>query len=173
MDERNKISKTIKYRRNLSTEWLQLQHAKNANMKLFHSHDDLYHCHVYRLASSVSQCFVVCSIWKPTCTLTVFCLTKNRLLSRNLSINRSYNQNKKVTITLRGYCTSHPKKAPKLACFVLYLKIINIFFEKYYMHLSKLSKELKGSIKIKIGQVDLELLIQKPTFWLFWSTCIT
>ena len=30
---------------------------------------------------------------------------------------------------LRGYCTSYPKKALKLAWFVLYLKIINIFLK--------------------------------------------
>ena len=30
---------------------------------------------------------------------------------------------------LREYCTSYPKKTPKLACFVLYLKIINVFLK--------------------------------------------
>ena len=30
---------------------------------------------------------------------------------------------------LGGYCTSYPQKAPKLACFVLYLKIIAIFLK--------------------------------------------
>ena len=37
----------------------------------------------------------------------------------------------------------------KLACFVLYLKIINTFFEKIiYASYSKLPKELKNNIKI-------------------------
>ena len=54
-----------------------------------------------------------------------------------------------------------PPKAPKLACFVLYLKIVNnFFFEKSHMHLIVMSKELKNSIKIKVGQALLELLIQ-------------
>ena len=46
-----------------------------------------------------------------------------------------------------------PQKAPKLACFMLYLKIINIFLKKKYIYASyiKLSKELKNSIKIKVG----------------------
>ena len=55
----------------------------------------------------------------------------------------------------------------KLACFVLYLKIIKIFLKKIiYASYSKLSKELKKSIKIKVGQVVIELLIQ-TTVWLF------
>ena len=38
----------------------------------------------------------------------------------------------------------HLPKAPKLACFVLYLKIINIFLKnKIYAPYSKLSKELE------------------------------
>ena len=60
---------------------------------------------------------------------------------------------------LRGTAPSTPK-ASKLACFVLYLKIINIFLKKTYASYSKLSKELKNSIKIKVGQAVLELLIQ-------------
>ena len=35
-----------------------------------------------------------------------------------------------------------PEKAPKLACFVLYLKIINIFLKNNNASYSKLSKEL-------------------------------
>ena len=42
---------------------------------------------------------------------------------------------------LRGYCTP----TPKLACFVLYLKIINIFKNDVC---TLFSKELKNSIKI-------------------------
>ena len=53
-----------------------------------------------------------------------------------------------------------PQKAPKLAC-ALSLKIINIFLKKkLYASYSKLSKELKNSINIKVGQAVLELLIQ-------------
>ena len=67
--------------------------------------------------------------------------------------------------TLRGYCTSYPQKAPKLAYFVLYLKIINIFLKKItYAFYSQLSKELKYSIKFKVGQAVLELLIQNQHF---------
>ena len=44
---------------------------------------------------------------------------------------------------LQGYCTTNQK----LACFVLYLKIINTFL-KIYARYSKLSKEFKNGIKI-------------------------
>ena len=43
-----------------------------------------------------------------------------------------------------GYCTS-----PKLACFVLYVKIIKIFLKNnIYVSYSKLSKDLQNDIKI-------------------------
>ena len=47
--------------------------------------------------------------------------------------------------------------------FVLYLKIIisASFWKIIYASYGKLSKELKNSIKIKVGQAVLELLIQK------------
>ena len=48
---------------------------------------------------------------------------------------------------LQGYCT----KTQKLACFVLYLKIINIFWKMIYASYSKLFKKLKNSIKINVG----------------------
>ena len=61
-----------------------------------------------------------------------------------------------------------PQKAPKLACFVLYLKIIDIFLKNNICILySKLFKELKISIKIKIDQAVLELLIQNQHFGCF------
>ena len=48
-------------------------------------------------------------------------------------------------VGLRGYCTPNQK----LACFVLYLKIITTFVKKYiYALYSKLYKELKNGIKI-------------------------
>ena len=46
-------------------------------------------------------------------------------------------------IALRGACFPNQK----LACFVLYLKIINTFLKRNASY-SKLSKELKNSIKI-------------------------
>ena len=46
--------------------------------------------------------------------------------------------------SLRGYYTPNQK----LACFVLFLKIINTFLKIIYAPYSKLSKELKNSIKI-------------------------
>ena len=55
-----------------------------------------------------------------------------------------------VSTTLREVVLKgelHPIQ--KLACFVLYLKIINTFFEKIiYASYSKLPKELKNSINI-------------------------
>ena len=68
----------------------------------------------------------------------------------------------------KGALHLQPQKAPKLACFVLYLKIINIFFWKMiYSSYSKLSKELKNSIKIKAAQAVLELLIRNQHFYCF------
>ena len=67
-------------------------------------------------------------------------------------------------VFLRGYCTPDQK----LACFVLYLKIINIFMKNIYASYSKLPNELKNGIEIYVGQAVLELLI-KTLFWLFWS----
>ena len=48
-------------------------------------------------------------------------------------------------LSLKGYCTPNQK----LACFVLYLKIINTFLKKLYIPFySILSKELKTNIEI-------------------------
>ena len=67
---------------------------------------------------------------------------------------------------IKGYCTSYPKKAPKLACFVFTSKLSTsfLFWKIIYASYSKLSKELINSIKIKVGQAILELLIQKQHF---------
>ena len=46
--------------------------------------------------------------------------------------------------SLRGNCTPNQK----IACFLLYLKIINTFLKKYMYLNSKLSKELKNNIKL-------------------------
>ena len=42
--------------------------------------------------------------------------------------------------------------------------IASFGMEKIYASYSKLSKELKNSIKIKVGQMVFELLIQKQHF---------
>ena len=60
-------------------------------------------------------------------------------------------------MALSVYCITYPQNS---MFFVLHLKIINTFFEKY-MHLIVI-------FKIKVGQAVLKLLIQ-TTFWLFWS----
>ena len=49
---------------------------------------------------------------------------------------------------------------PKLACFVLYLKMINIFLKIIYASYSKLSKKLKNGIEILVGQVVFKLWIK-------------
>ena len=71
-----------------------------------------------------------------------------------------------VWINIRGILHLLPQKAPRLEYFVLYLKISNIFFLKkmIYASYSKLSKELKNNIKIKVGQAVLDLLIPKQHF---------
>ena len=57
---------------------------------------------------------------------------------------------------------SEVKNTPNqtLACFVLYLKIINTLLKKYVHFISKLSKELETGIEISEGQAVLELLIK-------------
>ena len=50
---------------------------------------------------------------------------------------------------LRGYCTTYQK----LACFVLYLKIINTLWKNNIMHLiKKMFKELKNGTEILVVQ---------------------
>ena len=64
--------------------------------------------------------------------------------------------------TLRGYCTSYQK----LACFVLYFKIINTFLKNNICILKflikKMFKELKNGIEILVGKwflkVDMPIL---------------
>ena len=75
-------------------------------------------------------------------------------------------KDKRHKFEFKGVLHLLPQKAPKLACFVLYLKNINIFFKVINASYSKLSKELKNSIKIKAGQAVLELY-PNQTFWLF------
>ena len=55
-----------------------------------------------------------------------------------------------------GYCISNQK----LACFVLYLKILITFLKIMYASYRKLPKKLKNGIKIHIGHAVLELLIK-------------
>ena len=57
-----------------------------------------------------------------------------------------------------------PQKTPKLACFVLYRKIINIFLKNNISILVQIAQGTQNSIKIKVGQAVLELLIQKQHF---------
>ena len=52
---------------------------------------------------------------------------------------------------LRGYCTSYQK----LACFVLYLKIIKKYLKNKLCTL--LFKELKNGIEISVGQAVFKL----------------
>ena len=58
---------------------------------------------------------------------------------------------------LRGYCTP----VQKLAHFVFYLQLSILSWKIMYAAYSKLSKELKNDIKIKVGQAVLKLLIKK------------
>ena len=51
---------------------------------------------------------------------------RNLVLINNSSYQRETLSEWPIQQPLRGYCTHNPK----LACFVLYLKIINTFFEK-------------------------------------------
>ena len=67
-------------------------------------------------------------------------------------MSKSENQ-KYVFTVLRGYCTSYQK----LACFVLYLKIINTFLKNKLCILWKMFKKLKNGIEILGGQAVFKL----------------
>ena len=69
-----------------------------------------------------------------------------------------------TTLVLKGVLHLLPQKAQKLACFVFFSKIINIFLTNIYASYSELSKELKKRTKIKVGQGVLELLIHNQHF---------
>ena len=63
---------------------------------------------------------------------------------------------------LSGYCTTYQK----LACFVLYLKIINNFLKNELSYKNeckwkKLFKELKNGIEILVGQAIFKLQIKR------------
>ena len=60
---------------------------------------------------------------------------------------------------LRGHCTSYQK----IACFVLYLKIVNNFWKIDYVSYKKLFKELKNGIEISVGQEVFKLQIKTVT----------
>ena len=65
---------------------------------------------------------------------------------------------------------------PKLACFVLYLKIITIFLKMIYAFYSKLSKELKNGIEILVGQAvfkygsNIQNVVWVNNSWTAWPT---
>ena len=59
-------------------------------------------------------------------------------------------------ISWRGNCTPNQK----LASFVLYLKIINIFLKNNICILKQMSKELKIGIKIFVGKAVFKLWIK-------------
>ena len=62
-----------------------------------------------------------------------------------------------ISDSLRGYCTPNIE----LACFVCYLKIVNTFMKNIECILySKLSKERKSSIEMKVCRAVFELLIK-------------
>ena len=88
-------------------------------------------------------------------------MSKLLWLDLTLSIDR-YDCKTKL---LKGVLHLLPQKAPKLPYFLLYIKIIHIFWKMMiYASYSKLSKELKNSITIKVGRTVLELLIQDEHF---------
>ena len=64
-------------------------------------------------------------------------------------------------ICIKGVLHLLPPKSSKISMFCALSQNYQHLFEKKYASYSKLSKELKNSIKIKVGQAVLELLIQK------------
>ena len=69
-----------------------------------------------------------------------------------------------MLILLSGYCTSYPKKLQNKYVLCSISKLSTSFWKIIYASYSKLSKELKNSIKIKVDQAVPELLIQKQHF---------
>ena len=61
-------------------------------------------------------------------------------------------------VPLRGYCTSYQK----LACFMLYFKIINNFWKIKYASCKKNVQGTQNGIDIlvQVGQADFKLLIK-------------
>ena len=75
------------------------------------------------------------------------------------NVMKCTNQNL-VRIDLRGYYTSYQK----LACFVLYLNIMNNFLKnKVCIYNKTLFKELKNGIEMLVGQAFFKLQIKTPT----------
>ena len=75
-----------------------------------------------------------------------------------------------MKILVKGVLHLLPQKAPKLAFILCYiLKLSTYFWKIIHVSYSKLivCNELKNSIKIKVGQTVLELLIQKQHFDFF------
>ena len=73
---------------------------------------------------------------------------------------------------LKGYCTSYPKKLQNRHILCSIWKLSTSFWKKIiYASYSKLSKELKNSIKIKVGQAIFELLIQKQHIYNLKTAC--
>ena len=58
-----------------------------------------------------------------------------------------------VDFKLRGYCTSYQK----LACFVLYRKLINNFLKNKLCILKKMFKKLKNGIEILVDLAVFKL----------------
>ena len=59
--------------------------------------------------------------------------------------------------SLRGYCTSYPKKVQNQHIFCSISKLATSIWKITYASYSKLSKELKNYTEIKVGQAVLEL----------------
>ena len=71
----------------------------------------------------------------------------------------------KPSLSIKGVLHLVPQKAPKISMFCALPQNYQHLFEKIiYASNSKFSNELKNSIKIKVGQVVFELLIQNEHF---------
>ena len=80
-------------------------------------------------------------------------------------IFQSKTQSSRNWVFNKGYCTPNQK----LECFVLYLKIINTFWKKWYMHLkANCPGNSNNGIKILVNQVVFKFWIQTVKI-LFWS----
>ena len=90
----------------------------------------------------------------------VILMTKKSKASITLSTRVQMTQ----LLVLRGYCTPYPKKLQNKHVLCSISKLSTSFWKIIHASYSKLSKELKNSIKIKVDQAVFGLLNQNQHF---------
>ena len=77
---------------------------------------------------------------------------KQEKIKQNKAKTKNETRSKVIVAKLKGYCTFNQI----LPCFQLYLKIINTFFEKWYMHfIENCHRNSKMALKFKLGNLGV------------------